>query len=163
MDNLALRPATDEDVSALTRLLREAFAEQSALSPPSGALTETDAKVRGVMETAGVFVAMAGEEVAGCVFHAVEGRALYLFRLAVRPAYRRRGIAAALLDECERLARELGLPRTRLSVRLSLPRQQAYYERHGYRIVRFGTHPGFSQPTFATLEKVVGGSGGGGL
>ncbi len=160
----ALRPATDTDVSALTRLLKEAFAEQAALSPPSGALTETDTKVRDAMETAGVFVAVVregngeadGETLVGCVFHAVERDALYLFRLAVRPTYRRRGIAAALLDACETTARDLGLRRTRLSVRLTLPRQQAYYERRGYRVVAFGTHPGFSRPTYATLEKSVG-------
>lgn len=151
----ALRPATDADVPALTRLLKEAFAEQATLSPPSGALSETDAKVREVMETAGVIVAVIGEELTGCVFHATEGDALYLFRLAVRPAYRRRGIAAALLDECERLAHTLGLPRTRLSVRLALPRQRAAYERRGYRAVSYGTHPGFSQPTSVSLEKSV--------
>lgn len=156
----ALRPATDADVPALTRLLKEAFAEQATLKPPSGALSETDAKVREVMETAGVLVAVVrephGDEIAGCVFHATEGDALYLFRLAVRPAYRRRGIAAALLDACEATARDLGLPRTRLSVRLALPRQRAAYERRGYRAVSYGTHPGFSQPTSVSLEKPVG-------
>lgn len=156
MDDFVLRPATDDDVPALTRLLREAFAEQGTLAPPSGALAETDAKVRRIMETAGVRVATVDDALAGCVFHAVEGDALYLFRLAVRPAYRRRGIALALLCACERMACDLGLPHTRLSVRLSLPRQQAYYERHGYRVVAFGTHASFAQPTYATLEKDVG-------
>ena len=41
------------------------------------------------------------------------------------------------------------------SVRLALPRQRAYYERMGYRFLAYGTHAGFTEPTFATFTKDV--------
>ena len=152
-DDLTLRAATDADVSALIALLKEAFAEQATLAPPSGALAETDEKMRAVMRTAGVLLAETDSSIAGCVFFAREDDALYLFRLAVRPAYRRRGIARALLDACEEIAHLRGIERMRLSVRLALPRQHAYYERRGYHVVSYRIHPGFTAPTYATLEK----------
>ena len=153
-DRFRLRAATDTDVPAITQLLKAAFAEQVTLAPPSGALSETDAKVREVMNTAGVLLAEVDRTIAGCVFHATENRALYLFRLAVLPAFRCRGIARALLDACEEIARTRHLDSTRLSVRLALPRQRAYYERVGYAAISFGTHPGFTTPTSVTLEKL---------
>jgi len=153
-DGFLLRTAMDADVPAITQLLKAAFAEQATLAPPSGALSETDAKVREVMRTAGVLLAEVDRTIAGCVFHATEDRALYLFRLAVLPAFRCRGIARALLDACEEIACLRRLDGTRLSVRLALPRQRAYYERLGYVVVAYGTHPGFTTPTSAKLEKL---------
>lgn len=157
-DGFRLRAATDADVPAITQLLKAAFAEQATLAPPSGALSETDAKVREVMGTASVLLAEVDRTIAGCVFHATEERALYLFRLAVLPAFRCRGIARALLDACEEIARLRRLDGTRLSVRLALPRQRAYYERLGYVVVAYGTHPGFTTPTSAKLEKLRDGA-----
>ncbi len=148
-----LRVATDADVPTITALLKEAFAEQATLAPPSGALSETDEKVREVMRAAGVLLAVVDGAIVGCVFHEIAGDALYLFRLAVLPAYRRRGIARALLDAGEEIAGLRGIARTRLGVRLALPVQRAWYERRGYRVVSFHAHPGFTAPTSAVLEK----------
>lgn len=52
--------------------------------------------------------------------------------LAILPAYRRRGIALALLKECERA---LQMPIIRLSVRASNKVAIGLYERAGYRLV----------------------------
>lgn len=149
-----IRAATDADVPALVAVLKAALAEQATLDPPSGALKETDARVRAVLQSgARASVAVVEGKIIGCLFHAPENDALYLFRLAVLPAYRRGGIARALLDHGEALARQQGLPKTRLSVRLALPRQRAWYERRGYAFVAHGTHAGHTAPTSATLEK----------
>ena len=148
-----IREATDADAPALVRVLHGAFAEQATLAPPSGALSETDESVRGLMQTARVAIADVDGAVVACQFFEPKGDHLYLFRLAVLPAYRQHGIGGALIAYAEEQARAMGLRRTQFSVRLALPRQRAYYERLGYAFVEYGTHPGFSEPTSATLTK----------
>ncbi len=176
MDAVTLRDATDADIPALVGVLQQAFAEQATLDPPSGAISETDDKLRAVTDSgARAIVAEVGGAIVGCVFYDVETdalaqeraphradardaatvgtAALYLFRLAVLPQYRERGVARALMTRGEQIARDLRLPRMRIGVRLALTRQRAWYERLGYRYVAFGTHAGYTQPTSATLEK----------
>lgn len=151
--SLIIREATDADIPALVHLLRAAFAEQATLAPPSGALSETEVSVRGLMRTARVALAFVGDEIAGCQFFEPKGDHLYLFRLAVLPGYRGRGIGHALIAYAEEQARAMDLPRAQFSVRLALPRQRAMYERMGYHFVAYGTHPGFAEPTSAMLAK----------
>ena len=152
-DALTIREATDADVPALVAVLRAAFAEQRDLAPPSSALGETEESVRGLMHTARVALAVVDGRIVGSQFFEPKDDYLYLFRLAVLPDHRQRGIGQALIRYAEEQARALGLPRTQFSVRLALPRQRAMYERMGYRFVEYGTHSGFSAPTFATLTK----------
>lgn len=152
-ETVTIREATGADVPTLVHLLHAAFAEQATLAPPSGALSETEASVRGLMQTARVALAVVGETVVGCQFFEPKADHLSLFRLAVLPAYRRRGIAHALIAYAEGEAQAMGLPRAQFSVRLALPRQRAMYERMGYRFLGYGTHPGFTEPTSATLAK----------
>src|SRR5205085_12502007 len=98
-------------------------------------------------------LALAGESPAGCVFYETPEEYAYFSRLAVLPAYRRRGLARALIEYVEGRARALGRPRVRLGVRLALPRQRAYYERLGYRAIHALTHAGYTEPTYLMLEK----------
>ncbi len=65
----------------------------------------------------------------------------YIGNVAVLPAFRRRGIADALLDAAEALAREMGLRFLTLEVRAGNAPAVALYEKHGYR--RVGTRPGY--------------------
>lgn len=56
----------------------------------------------------------------------------WIATLGVLPQYRRMGIAAALLDQCEQ---QLNLPRLRLSVRRSNEAALALYRKFGYDMV----------------------------
>ncbi len=58
---------------------------------------------------------------------------LYVGRVSVLPAFRGRGVAAALMAWCEQLAVDRGLHEVRLGVRLGLVRNEALYRRLGYR------------------------------
>jgi ribosomal-protein-alanine N-acetyltransferase len=53
----------------------------------------------------------------------------WIATIAVDPRFRRRGIATALLHECEK---RLGVPKSRLTVRLSNEAAIRMYEREGY-------------------------------
>ena len=156
LDTLTLREVTDDDLPTLLTVLRAAFEEyRGRLDPPSGAHGETIEKVRDVMRTARGVLALDGDQVAGCVFYAPEGGHIDLFRLAVLPAYRRRGVGRALVEYVEARALALGIPRVQLGVRVALPHNRAYYERMGYRFLEARIHDGYVEPTYVILEKTL--------
>jgi ribosomal protein S18 acetylase RimI-like enzyme len=158
VDDWLLRDATDADVPTLAGLIWAAFAEYDGrLDPPSGAHHETEDSLRARLATASAVLASVGGEPAGCVLYRREPAHVYLFRLAVLPSQRRRGLGRALIDHVEGRARELGLARVRLGVRLVLARQRAYYERLGYRPRSAECHPGYAEPTYLLLEKELPG------
>jgi len=149
-----LREATGDDAPTIVAVLQAAFEEyRGRLDPPSGAHGETIEKVRDVMRAACGVVALDGDQVVGCVFYAPEGGHIDLFRLAVLPAYRQRGVGRALIEYVESRALALGIPRVQLGVRVALPRNRAYYERMGYRFLETRTHEGYVEPTYVILEK----------
>jgi predicted N-acetyltransferase YhbS len=151
---LTLREAAADEAPEIVDVLRESFEEyRDRLDPPSGAHAETVEKIRNAMQGAHVVLARAGGELAGCVFYAPVNQHVDLFRLAVLPAYRRRGIGRALVEHVEAQALAMGFTRVQLGVRIALPHNRAYYERMGYRFVEARTHAGYIQPTFVILEK----------
>ncbi len=160
MEDLVLREATEDDAATIVAVVHAAFEEyRGRLDPPSGAHGETVEQVRRKMVTARVVLASlrvkpgGSDVVAGCVFYEPREDHLYLFRLAVLPAYRRRGVGRILIANVEQQARALQLGRVRLGVRLALAPLRAYYERIGYRVVEYGTHAGYPVPTYVMLEK----------
>lgn len=63
------------------------------------------------------------------------------------------GLGRALVASVEAHARAAGSSRVRLCVRLQLPANQAFYAGLGYTVASYGTHPGFSAPTFVNMVK----------
>lgn len=83
--------------------------------------------------------AVCGGEMAGFAGgdpHPSEGTG-WVATIGVFPAFRRQGIATALLRACEK---QLGLPSVRLSVRRSNDGAAALYYREGYRLVDIWPH-----------------------
>jgi GNAT superfamily N-acetyltransferase len=154
---VVIRPAEPGEAELLCGLVRAAFAEyEGLLDPPSSAGRKTPVVVREELADGGALVAEVGGQAAGCVFWHRHADHLYLDRLAVLPAQRGAGVGGALVSAVEALARHEGLGRVRLSVRLALPENRAYYERRGYAVLSYGTHTGYAAPTFVTLEKRLG-------
>lgn len=75
----------------------------------------------------------------------------WIVTLGVLPVYRRRGIAAALLAECES---RMGLPKVRLSVRRSNFAAIALYQRRGYLPVDLWARYYFDGEDALVLEKI---------
>lgn len=65
----------------------------------------------------------------------------YIGNVAVRPLYRRKGIADALLENLDRLAREKEISFLTLEVRASNLPAVSLYEKHGY--TRVGVRPAY--------------------
>ena len=104
---MELRPATEADVPAVLDLWSTA-AENDARP------ADTATHVRRLLERdpEALVLAWDGEHLVGSVIAGWDGWRAHLYRLAVAPHARRRGVAAALMDHAE--ARLVGLGATRL-------------------------------------------------
>jgi tRNA threonylcarbamoyladenosine biosynthesis protein TsaE len=106
---LVLREANESDAETLLALIQAAFAEYIGnIDPPSSAPDETIEGIRAKLESAMAVLALVDDTPAGCVFIQVEKEHLYLFRLAVHPGYRRRGIGRSLIEFVEHRAIAMG-------------------------------------------------------
>jgi len=158
LNEIILRAATEDDIATIVALIHAAFKEyDGAIDPPSGAHKESAEKIREKMTTERAVLALLPDQAVACVFYRDEGDHMYFGRLAVLPAYRNRGISAALITYVEQRARELGLPRVRLGVRVALPHLRARYERLGYRVIEERRHAGYVEPTYLVMEKPLDG------
>jgi predicted N-acetyltransferase YhbS len=97
--------------------------------------------------------------VLGCVIYERRPEFMYFGRLAVLPTWRRQGIAEGLIGAVEARTLASALSCVQIGVRLVLPSHQAYYTRLGYQPIAYECHPGFTQPTSVTMEKVLAPNG----
>jgi ribosomal protein S18 acetylase RimI-like enzyme len=95
MPDFTLRPAVPDDIPAVLELWRTAAEGTSITDDPAGLarLLEHDPEA--------LIVAQAGGRIVGTVVAAWDGWRGHLYRLAVDPASRRRGIGSALVAAAE--------------------------------------------------------------
>jgi ribosomal protein S18 acetylase RimI-like enzyme len=122
------------------------------IHPPSSVLKETVADFATRLRDETCFIIEADGKLIASIFCAVDGDALYVGRLAVAPAFRRRGIANTLMEAAKAEARRRGAKRITLGARIALPGNVALFRRHGFAIVRETCHPGFTAPTSYDME-----------
>jgi len=142
--------AASERLADILALVHAAFA---GLEPPSGVLNETVADIAARQRGGIVIVAQSGNDFIGSIFCAPQGDALYLTRLAVVPAWRKRGVARAMLAAAENEARRIGAKRLTLRVRVTLPGNRAYFERSGFAVNGQGQDPG--RTPYFTMERLL--------
>lgn len=127
-----VRRAALSDANAIARLCSESMGYPS--SPE-----EVGERLQALLPEQGqcMLVAEAGGKVVGCL-HACDYQVLYappmknILALAVLPDCRRRGIAAALMEEMERWAKETGARAVRLVSGESRAGAHAFYRAQGY-------------------------------
>lgn len=138
------------------RLAIEAFEEfRDTLVPPPGILRESVDDVAQYIETGGAIIAWDGDVPVGSTRFHPEPDYLYVGRVAVPPAFRRRGIASAMMRFIEDHARSLGFTETRVQVRQALPSNIALYQSLGYHPISIDPHPRVPEATIITLAKRV--------
>jgi ribosomal protein S18 acetylase RimI-like enzyme len=118
---LQLRPAVVADIPAVLALWREAAAPTS---------TDTESALRGLIERdpGALIVAEAGHEVVGSVIAGWDGWRGAVYRLAVAPACRRRGLGADLLRAAEDRLAALGARRLHAIVVAGDPRAVGFWD-----------------------------------
>jgi predicted N-acetyltransferase YhbS len=152
----AVRALAPADAAAAAALIRAAFADLSApVDPPPSALRETEATVAATIASGGGACAEAGAALAGVVLWDEKEGGLTIARLSVRPDWRGRGVARALMDAAEAEARRRALPRMHLSTRLALLDNRRLFAACGFRETSVHAHPGYSAPTFVDMEKLL--------
>lgn len=155
---LAIRMADAADAPVLLELIHSAFEEmRDRLDPPSGAHAESITSLQALFARGerAALATVAGAA-AGCIFSVRTGVEMYAHRLAVLPAYRRTGVARALMTYVEAQAAADGCAYVRVGVRLALPGNLAFFGQLGYAKIIEDSHPGYTAPTFAHMVKELG-------
>ena len=138
---LEVRLASHEELPIVHALMLEAFEEfRDKLDPPTGALKETLADVEAAATQGGAFLAFWDGLPVGTGRYLFQGDHVYCGRLAVKPDYRGRGIAKALLDRIEQVAKEAGYPEVRLATREVMQDNVRLYTSRGYEVVEVSEH-----------------------
>lgn len=151
---LSIDPVETTHCAALAALIHRAFAGyRGVLVPDSGAHGETPDTLAAALLRGRAYRAVMDGEPVGCLFTETCPDRIYLGRLAVDPAWRRRGIGQALMAAAEVDARAAGMPRMELGVRLMLHDNIRLFQRAGYVITGQRSHPGFAAPTYHVMEK----------
>jgi ribosomal protein S18 acetylase RimI-like enzyme len=133
-----------------------AFAELAETLPvASGAHSETVEDVLGVMAQGGAVLCFADEEAIGSARYRLEDAdTMYVGRVAVLPAQRRRGVASAMMRFLEDLAASLGRRRVLIGVRDSLPSNIRLYQSLGYELVSVDPHPRGPDKVWTMIKRV---------
>lgn len=154
MPTINIISATPADAERIHHIITQAFAQyKDTLVPPSSVFRETVDSIHAKLTKGGGFIARIDDQDAGSVLYEPEDDHLYLGRLAVLPDYRGKGVAHALIHAVESVAREQNFPTVHLGVRLILEGNQRLFASLGYEIITYGTHDGFSEPTYVNMAK----------
>jgi ribosomal protein S18 acetylase RimI-like enzyme len=125
---LTIRDARLEDVHAVLELWRAADATPG--------VTDTSADLRRAIadSPATVLLAERDARLVGSIIGAFDGWRGNIYRLAVHPDARRRGVARALLAEVEKRLSAQGVKRITALVEKGHPRAMGFWEAVGYRV-----------------------------
>jgi GNAT superfamily N-acetyltransferase len=153
----AVRRAHEEDASAISATLLEAFLEYRPQYTEQGfaATTPTPTEILQRLNEGPVWLAVInGETVATVSAVLLDAGVLYVRGMAVLPTARGLGIGALLLQAIEAYATEHHCNRLLLSTTPFLHRAIRLYERLGFMRTDEGPHDLFGTPLF-TMEKPV--------
>jgi GNAT superfamily N-acetyltransferase len=151
------RPLVADEADAIATLIRHAFCRLSVEpDPPPSARRESPDVVRAILEAGGGAGIDADGWLVACVLWQPKPPGLYMGRLAVDPAHRGRGHARRLVAAAERAAREGGHGVLWLSTRLVLEDNRSLFASCGFIEGERHAHPGYTQPTFVDMAKVIG-------
>ncbi|MEC9184077.1 MAG: GNAT family N-acetyltransferase, partial [Pseudomonadota bacterium] len=84
-----------------------------------------------------------------------KGDALYLGKLAIRPARQGEGIGRRLFEASIEEARARNLPEIELQARVELTENHAAFAAMGFREVGRTAHDGYNRPTSVTMRYTI--------
>ncbi len=166
---VAIRLATQGDLSPLMVVVRDAIAHMHQLGNPQWGEDYPRAEhYQESLDAGHLYVALDGEGalLGAAVFNTEEDEtyqaipwnapapAMVIHKMVVNPSAQRQGVASALFDYCETMARERGIPSIRLDTYTKNDRMQNLLMQRGYTHVGHVHFPQNPLP-YPCFEKVV--------
>lgn len=127
-----VRQATSRDVHSLKSCIIEAYAKYQSKIPDLPPVTEGIAED---INNHNVWVAITGDELAGCIFLVPKQRFMKLANLAVHPGFAGKGIGRILTSFAEGESMRQGFLEMRLNTHRSMPDNIAIYQHLGWQVV----------------------------
>jgi GNAT superfamily N-acetyltransferase len=154
--DVTIRAARPDECAAIIAVIHQSFEEyRGRLKPEASALRTVPADIEAFFPDGHVAVAEQGGRLIGCITARQKPGHVYLGRLAVLPTHRGTGVAAELISSVECFARDHGVMEIRLEVRIALPGNQRLFTALGFREIACHAHPGFDQPTYLEMAKML--------
>lgn len=142
------------DWPALHALIGDAFAYMDGRIDPPSSFTRMDVDAfRAKAETELLATCHDGTTLIAAAFADPRGNTLYVGKLAVSPAYRKRGIARKLISMIEDYARTQGFTALELQTRIELTENHQTFAALGFVKTAETPHPGYDRPTSITMQK----------
>jgi ribosomal protein S18 acetylase RimI-like enzyme len=122
-----LRPYQDSDQQGVIALWSDALSDSAPHNDPATAIRNKLAEERDLF-----FVADVDGAAVGTVMGGYDGHRGWIYSVAVKPQYRRRGIGAALIRRLEAALSQRGCLKVNLQIRAANDQVVAFYEKLGY-------------------------------
>jgi GNAT superfamily N-acetyltransferase len=153
---IVVSPPGFSDWTGLLALLRSAYAYmESRIDPPSSLLRMGAAQLQEKAREEALILALEDRRLVGCAFAGLREDCVYVGKLAVDAAARRRGVARRIMQAAEALARAHGRRFVELEAHIELTENHATFAALGFSRVAESAHPGFDRPTSITMRKPV--------
>ena len=140
-------PAEFDEWEFVHGLLRRSFAEMEGRIDPPSSLERMTPQDLAALAARGRALVAVSEGPVGCAFLEDDGTRIQCGKLAVDPAFRRRGILRHMLGEADAYARDRGRIGLELRTRIELVENHAVFEHLGFARAATRSHPGYDRPT----------------
>ncbi len=137
----------------LDLILRSFASMDGVIDPPSSAHRLTPATLAEKAANEFCLVAWNGDRLAGCVFAAERGDALYVGKLAVDPGEQGQGLGRRLMDAAEEVALRLRKHALELETRVELTGNHNFFRHMGFVEIGRTAHAGYDRSTSITFRK----------
>lgn len=145
-EDLAVEPATAEDVSVIKAMIDAAYSKYiERIGKPPAAMTVDHGEL---VRAGGVHVLRLGERVVGSIHLARQGGSLLVDDLVVDPSLQGRGYGRILMEFAEGRARAQGLPALTLFTNEKMHENIALYRRIGFEEAGRRNEDGFARVYF---------------
>jgi ribosomal protein S18 acetylase RimI-like enzyme len=146
-----VRIAWAEDDREAAQIASQAFASLRQIYIPAPASQQSARQLRSQTT---LIVAECKGQLLGTVRCYVKDDALQIMALAVRPEFRRRGVARALVDHCTKLAREQGLRQLR-TYTIKETGNVPIFERMGFNVISEAIDSTATSPSGGEVTEVT--------
>lgn len=126
---MEIRPYSEGDEAAVVALWTSVFGDEAPHNQPEVAIRDKLAVQRELF-----FVARLDGRVVGTIMAGYDGHRGWIYRVAVAPEVRRRGIGSALMRHAEQALKDRGCPKVNLQVHSANAGVAAFYEALGYAV-----------------------------